>query len=132
MILGGPLSLLNMWIPLIVLIFTSTSTFSTSRRHLKCPCKKIHYSFRTQAIWKISYIVIHSFCNVIHSLLCAHGQVNHIIPCLSTMWKSRGTFFINCLILILSCSLIVTIFGKLIWFSLKVTLTSFQSISRVS
>ena len=60
------------------------------------------------------------------------AKVNHVIPCLSIMWKSRGSFFIKHLILILSLSLIVTTLGKLILLSLKVTLTSFQSISRVS
>ena len=68
-----------------------------------------------------------------HTVSCVpKAKVNHVIPCLSHMWKSRGSFFIKHLILILSLSLIVTTLGKLIFLSLKVTLTSFQSIFRVS
>ena len=68
-----------------------------------------------------------------HTVSCVlEVKVNHVIPCLSIMWKSRGSFFIKCLILILSLSLIVTTVGKLILLSLKVTLTSFQSISKIS
>ena len=68
-------SLLNMWIPLIILNFTSTFMVCIGRRHLKYPCKKLHSGSRIQAIWKIIYIVIYSFCNVIsYSLLCAQGQ----------------------------------------------------------
>ena len=127
------LSLLNMWIPLIIFTFTSMSTVSNGSRHLKYPCRKLLFGLRIQAIWKISYIVIQSFCNVIHTVSCVPvAKVNHVIPCLSIMWKSRGSIFIKHLILILSWSLIVTTLGKLILLSLKVTLTSFQSISRVS
>ena len=80
------LSLLNVWIPLIIFIFTLTSTVSMGRRHQKYPCKKLHSCFRTQAIWKISYIVIHSFCNVIHTVSCVPvAKVNHVIPCLIMM-----------------------------------------------
>ena len=126
-------SLLNVWIPLIILIFTSTSTVSIGRRHLKYLCKKLRSGLRIQASWKISYIVIHCFCNVIHTVSCVPtAKVNHVIPCLSIMWKSRASFFIKHLILILALSLIVTTLGKLMWLSLKVTLISFQSISRVS
>ena len=126
-------SLLNVWMPLIIFLFTSVSTVSIGSRHLKYPSKKLHCGLRIQAIWKINYIVIHSFCNVIHAVSCAPwAKVNHVIPCLRIMWKSRGSFFIKHLILILSLSLIVTTIGKLIWLSLKVTLTSLQSISRVS
>ena len=57
------------------------------------------------------------------------AKVNHVIPCLSIRWKSKGSFFIKHLTLILSLSLIVTTLGKLILLSLKVTVTSFQSIS---
>ena len=68
-----------------------------------------------------------------YSVSCVpEAKVNHVIPCLSIMWKSSGSFFIQHLTLILSLSLIVTILGKLILLSLKVMLTSFQSISRVS
>ena len=48
------------------------------------------------------------------------------------MGKSKGSLFIKHLTLILSWSLIVTILGRLILFSFKVTMTSFQSISNVS
>ena len=88
-------------------------------------------------------IVLYSFimCFVLYSLLCAlfytvscvlETTVNHAIPCLSITRKSSGPFFIMHLILILSLSLIVTILDKLILLSLKGTLTSFQSISKVS
>ena len=79
---------------------------------------------------KLAYIVIHSSCNIVHTVSCApEAKVKNLIPCLSIMWKSRGSFFIKHLILILSLSLIVKTLGKLIWLSLEVTLTSFQSIS---
>ena len=60
------------------------------------------------------------------------AKVNRVIPCFSIRWKSKGSLFIKNLTLILSWSLIVTILGKLIWLSLKVTVTSFQSIFCVS
>ena len=126
-------SLLNVCMPLIIFIFTSTSTVSMGRRNLKYPCKKLHSGLRIQAIWKIIYIVIYSSVMLFHTVSCMpKAIVNHVIPCLSIMWKSRGSFFIKHLILMLSLSLIVTTLGKLILLSLKVTLTSFQSISRVS
>ena len=51
-------SLLNVWMPLIVLIFTSVSMVSIGRRHLKYPCMKLHSGLRIQAIWEIIYTVI--------------------------------------------------------------------------
>ena len=69
---------------------------------------------------------------IIQFLVCLWAKVNHKIPYLSIRQKSRGSFFIECLFLILSWSLIVTALGKLILLSLKVTVTSFQSISRMS
>ena len=129
------LSHLNLWIPLIIFTFTLTSTVSNGSRHLKDPCRKLHSGFRIQAIWKISYILIQilSFCNVNYTVFCVSApKENHLIPCLSIWWKRRSPFFIKHLILILSWSPIVTILGKLILLSLKVTLTSFQSISKVS
>ena len=111
------LSLLNLWLPLIIFTFTSTSMVSNGSRHLKYPCRKLHSDFRKQAIWKISYIVIQSFCNVNHTVSCVTAaKVNHVIPCLSIRWKSRGSFFINHLILILSWSLIVTTLGKFFFY----------------
>ena len=65
-----------------------------------------------------------------YSPLCAQGQSELCNSFLSIMWKGRGSFLKH-LVLILSLSLIVTTLGKLILLSLKVTLTSFQSISRV-
>ena len=126
-------SLLNVWMPHIILIFTATSTVSAGSRHLMYLCLKLHSGFRLQAIWKISYIVIYSSMMLFHTVSCVlKAKVNHVIPCLSIMLKSRGSFFIKCLILISSFNLIVTTLGKLILLSLKVTLTSFKSISRVS
>ena len=60
------------------------------------------------------------------------AKVNPIIPCFNNRWKSKGFLFINCLTLILSWSLIITTLGKSISSPLKVTVTSFQSISNVS
>ena len=60
------------------------------------------------------------------------ARVYCISPCFSIRGKSNGFLFIKCLTLILSWSLIVTTLGKLILFSLKITVTSFQSISNVS
>ena len=72
-------------------------------------------------------------CSVIYTVSCVHvAKAYHVIPCLSIMWKSNSCLFIKHLTLILSWSLIVTTLGKLILFSLKVTVTSFQSISHVS
>ena len=95
-----------------------------------------------QAILKIVYIVLYSFlfalshivpCVLFYTISCVlEVKVNHLIPCLSITCKGNGSFFIMNLILILSLSLIVTILGKLILLSLKVILTSFQSISKVS
>ena len=72
-------------------------------------------------------------CSVIYTVSCVPvAKVYHIIPCFSIMWKSNMCLFIKCLTLILSWSLIVTTLGKLILLSLKVTVTSFQSISNIS
>ena len=60
------------------------------------------------------------------------AKVNHVIPCFCIRWKSRGSLFNKHLTLILSWSLIVTTLGKLNLLSLKVTVTSFQSISSMS
>ena len=99
------LSLLNVWIPLIVFTFTSTPTVSNSSRHLKYPFRRLHVGSRIQDIWKIGYIPIQiqSFCSVNYTVSCVPpARVNHIIPCLSIGWKSKGSFFIKHLILILS------------------------------
>ena len=60
------------------------------------------------------------------------AKVNHVIPCFNIRWKSKGPLFINHLTLISSWSLIITTLGKSILSLLKVTVTSFQSISNVS
>ena len=127
------LSLLNVWIPLIVFTFTSMSTVSNGSRCLSTNARSCILIWEYRPSGKLACIVIHSFCNIVHTVSCAPvAKVYHIIPCLIIMWKSMGSFFIKHLILSLSLSLIVTTLGKLIWLSLKVTLTSFQSISRVS
>ena len=70
---------------------------------------------------------------VIYTVSCVTvAKATHAIPCLSIRWKSKGSLFIKHLILILSQSLIVTTLDNLILLSLKVTVTSFQSISKVS
>ena len=69
-------------------------------------------------------------CSVIYTVSCVPAaKVYHVIPCFSMRSKSKGCLFIKCPTLVLSWS--VTL-GKLISFSLKVTVTSFQSISNVS
>ena len=108
---------------------------SSGNRHLKYLCTELHCGIGMQAIWKIIYIVLHSFffvlsylvsCILFYTVSCVlEAKVNHSIPCLTIMWKSSGSFFILHLILIFSLSLIVTILGKSILLSLKVTLTSF-------
>ena len=51
------LSLLNVWMPCIDVIFTSTSTVSTGKWHLKNPWRKLHSGCSMHAIWKMIYIV---------------------------------------------------------------------------
>ena len=76
--------------------------------------------------------VMFLFCSVIYTVSCMPvAKVNHVIPCFSIRWKSKGSLFIKCLTLILSWGLIVTTLRKLNLLSLKVTMTSFQSISSV-
>ena len=121
---------------------SSTPMVSTGNRHLKYPCMKLPCGIRMQAIWKIIYIAIYSFLfalpYIVSCVLFCSGssvleaKMNHVIPCLSIKWKSSGSFFIMHLILILSLSLIMNFLCKLILLSLKVTMTSFQSISKVS
>ena len=57
------------------------------------------------------------FCSVSYTVLCVPAaKVNHVIPCFSIRWKSKGSPFIKCLTLILSWSVIVKTLGKLILF----------------
>ena len=69
------LSLLNMWIPCMDVIFTWTSTVSTGKRHLKNPCKKLHLGCRMHAICKSQYsevyLKLHILKLCLPSLLCA-------------------------------------------------------------
>ena len=68
-------SLLKVWMPLIILIFTSTSMVSIGKRHLKYPCMKLHSGIWIQDIWKTIYIAIYRFWSaVLYSLLCVQGQ----------------------------------------------------------
>ena len=116
-------------------IFTSTSTISTGKEHLKNPCKKLHLGCRMHAIWKNSEVYFENihFLNFVYMASCMPAaKVNHVIPCFSIRWKSKGSLFINHLTLNLSWSLIITILGKSILLPLKVTVISFQSISNVS
>ena len=71
-------------------------------------------------------------CSVIYTVSCMPAaKMYHVILFFSIRWKSKGCLIIKCLTLILSWSLTVTTLGKLISFSLKVTMMSFQSISNV-
>ena len=112
--------LLNVLNPCIIFTLTSLSTVSTGIRHLKDPSGKLAIlSFQNFRVF------IMLFCSVIYTVSCVPvAKVNHLIPCFSIRWKSKDSLFIKCLTLILSCSLITTILGKLIWLSLKVTVTS--------
>ena len=60
------------------------------------------------------------------------ANVNQVMPCFNTMWKSNGSLLTMHLILNLSLNCFVTDYGKLILFPFKVTLTSFQSNSVMS
>ena len=83
------------------------------------------------SFWNFRVFAVLS-CSVIYTVSCVPvTKVSHIIPCFSIRWKSKG-LFIKCLTLILSWSSIVMTLGKLVLFLLKVTLTSFQSISNMS
>ena len=65
--------------------------------------QEVAFRFENTGHLENSYIVIHSFFNVIHTVsFVPKAKVNHVIPCLSIMWKSRGSFFIKHLIFILS------------------------------
>ena len=60
------------------------------------------------------YCHLQSLSCYFHTVSCVpKAKVNHVTPCLSIMWKSRGSFSIKHLILILSLSLIVTTLGKI-------------------
>ena len=126
-------SLLRVWMPIIILISTSTCTVSIGERYLKYLCKKFHSGIGMQAIWKLSILSYTVFEVLFYTVFCVfEAKVNQVIPCLSIIWKSSGSLLMKHLILILSLSLIVILLGKLILLSLKVTLNSFQSMSRVS
>ena len=84
------------------------------------------------SMWNFRVLVM-LICSVIYTFSCVPvTKVYHVILCFSIRWKSSGSLFIKCPNFNLSWSLIVTPLGKLTLFSLKVTLTSFQSISNVS
>ena len=55
---------------------------------------------------------------ILYSFFVLEANVNHVIPCLSIMWKSSGSFFIMHITLVLFLYLIVTILGKLIYYYL--------------
>ena len=83
------------------------------------------------SLWNVRVFAM-LICSGIYTVSCVPAaKVYHVIPCFNIRWKSKGCLFIKCLALILSWSLIVTTRGKLISFSLKVTVTSFQSISNI-
>ena len=49
----------------------------------------------------------------VYTVSCvAAAKVNHVIPCFSIRWKSKGSLFINHLALNLSWSLIITTLSK--------------------
>ena len=123
------LSLQKICVPCIDVIFTSTSTTSTGSQHLKYPCRKLHSGWSKQAILKYTFLIL----ILIYTISCISvSKLNHVIPCLIITWKINGSLLINLLTLILSHILIAIILGNSILLSLKVTVTSFQSISSVS
>ena len=115
------LSLLNVWVPYIDVILTSTSKVSTSSWH-----KKIHArSYIWAAVYKPSdkfkMLRVNLYLIDTYMVSCVTvTKANHVIPCFDIRWKSRGFLFINLLTLILSWSLITTILGKYILLLLKV------------
>ena len=73
-------SLLNMCIPYIDVIFTSTSTASTGSLHLKKPCKKLDSGCSKHAIF-IHYLK----CITYFSLYCFHFCLQ-VILCYSLFY----------------------------------------------
>ena len=59
------------------------------------------------------------------------AKVNHAIPCFSIRWKSKGSLFIKHLTLIFVFEFNCNTSLQINFVSLKVTVTSFQSISSV-
>ena len=101
------------------------------------------------AIWKMIYTIrilkllspfgilelltVNTFSAFVYAVSCMPAaRVNHVIPCFSIRWKSKGSLFINCLTLNLSWSLIMTPLGKSILLPLKVKGATFHSICSVS
>ena len=79
------------------------------------------------------YFKVNMFSEFDYTVSCVPAaKVNHVIPCFSIRWESKGSLFINHLILNLSWSLTIATLGKSILLPLTVTATSFQSISSVS
>ena len=125
------LSLLNIRVPCIDVIFTSTCTISTGRQHLKKPCKNctLVAEYRPSEC-KMLEVYLHLF-NIYPFSCVSVAKGNHVVPCFSIRWKSKGFLFMNLITLILSWSLITSTLGKSILLPLKVTVTSFQLISNV-
>ena len=75
------LSLLNMCVPCIEVIFTSMPTTSTGSRHLKYPCRKLHSGCMMHAILKDieNTFLIYTISGI------SVSKVNHAIPCLIIM-----------------------------------------------
>ena len=96
----------------------------------------LHSSCRIHAICKSKNSEVYlklPILNCVYMVSCVPAaKVNHVIPCFGIRWKSKGFLFINHLTLNLSWSLIITTLGKSILLPLKVTVTSFQSISNIS
>ena len=132
LIIWQVLSLLNIWVPCINVILTSMSTISTGRQHLKSCAKNCALVVGCRPSENnMLEVYLHLF-NIYTVSHVSVARLNHVIPCFSMRWKSKGSLFINLLTLILSWSLIIAILGKSILLPLKVTVTSFQSISNVS
>ena len=84
--------LLNMCIPCIDVIFTSTSTTYTGR----FAPEETHARSCILAVVSMPYSFIYLKCKTYFSLYCFHLclQLYHVIPCLIIMWKFSGSSFI--------------------------------------
>ena len=98
-----------------------TSIVSSRRLQLRMPNMRSQLAESLQAI---SGNISFDICAVSGESLDAKG--NHVMPCFSIIWKSKGSHLTMHLILNLSLSSIMTDAGKFILFPFKVILSSCQ------
>ena len=74
-------SLLNICVPCMDMIFTSTSTTSTGSLHLKKLCKKLHSGCSKHAIFFLkyeTYFSLHCFCLCLQIIPCYSLSYHHV------------------------------------------------------